>query len=288
MLFSDYSIDLVLNRILYSIAELIDRGWGSVDGVVVVGDGSDLLKSFQNQFKMVISQKDINVPSGHDTTVDEDVYEPPVQDLALNVDNVFQADDCDAFDSDVDEAPTAQTMFMENLSSADPVDDEVSPSYDSDILSKVPDHDSYQYAVCDHHEVHEMHDDDVLKMKAKALKEQTTALRPIKVLTVYPPNTPATLVPKNLRKPVKRELYQRVSLKGKGDLNKPRNVISPRYAIDVKPIPPRSRNNREVHLDYLKHLKESVETLRKIVKEAKVERPLDRSLASACLYTKNS
>nr|GFC56485.1 hypothetical protein [Tanacetum cinerariifolium] len=27
------------------------------------------------------------------------------EDLALNVDNVFQADDCDAFDSDVDEAP---------------------------------------------------------------------------------------------------------------------------------------------------------------------------------------
>ncbi|GJR08483.1 hypothetical protein Tco_0791135 [Tanacetum coccineum] len=37
------------------------------------------------------------------------------QDLALNVDNMFQADDCDAFDSDVDEAPTAQTMFMANL-----------------------------------------------------------------------------------------------------------------------------------------------------------------------------
>nr|GEX02087.1 retrovirus-related Pol polyprotein from transposon TNT 1-94 [Tanacetum cinerariifolium] len=47
-------------------------------------------------------------------------------------------------------------------------------------------------------------------------------------------------------------------------------------------------NNREVHLDYLKHLKKSVETLREIVEEAKVERPLDRSLASACLYTKHS
>ncbi|GKC87139.1 hypothetical protein Tco_1147788, partial [Tanacetum coccineum] len=69
------------------------------------------------------------------------------------------ADDCDAFDSDVDEAPTAQTMFMENLSSADPVYDEASPSYDSDILSEVPDHDNYQDAVCEHHEVHEMHDD---------------------------------------------------------------------------------------------------------------------------------
>ncbi|GJY99435.1 hypothetical protein Tco_0516865, partial [Tanacetum coccineum] len=96
---------------------------------------------------------------GQDNAVDEDVDEQPVQDLALNVDNVFQADDCDAFDSDVDEAPTAQTMFMANLSSVDPVYDEANPSYDSDILSEVPDHDNYQDAICEHHEVHEMHDD---------------------------------------------------------------------------------------------------------------------------------
>ncbi|GJZ31310.1 hypothetical protein Tco_0576357 [Tanacetum coccineum] len=49
---------------------------------------------------------------------------------------IVTADDCDAFDSDVDEAPTAQTMFMANLSSAYPVYDEASPSYDSDILSE--------------------------------------------------------------------------------------------------------------------------------------------------------
>nr|GEY88658.1 hypothetical protein [Tanacetum cinerariifolium] len=60
------------------------------------------------------------------------------------------------------------------------------------------------------------------------------------------------------------------------------------YAIDVEPIPPRLRNNREVHLDYLKHLKKSVATLREIVEKAKVERPLERSVASACLYTKHS
>ncbi|GKC19924.1 hypothetical protein Tco_1022074 [Tanacetum coccineum] len=81
------------------------------------------------------------------------------QDLALNVDNVFQADDCDAFDSDVDEAPTAHTMFMANLSSSDPVYDKASPYYDSDILFEVHDHDHYQDAICEHHEVHEMHDD---------------------------------------------------------------------------------------------------------------------------------
>nr|GEV03509.1 integrase, catalytic region, zinc finger, CCHC-type, peptidase aspartic, catalytic [Tanacetum cinerariifolium] len=60
------------------------------------------------------------------------------------------------------------------------------------------------------------------------------------------------------------------------------------YAIDVEPIPPRLRNNREFHLDYRKHLKEIVETLREIVEEAKIKRPLDISLASACLYTKHS
>nr|GEW94617.1 integrase, catalytic region, zinc finger, CCHC-type, peptidase aspartic, catalytic [Tanacetum cinerariifolium] len=49
-----------------------------------------------------------------------------------------------------------------------------------------------------------------------------------------------------------------------------------------------TQNNREVHLDYLKHLKESVATLREIVEEAKFESLLDRSVASACLYTKHS
>nr|GFC75769.1 hypothetical protein [Tanacetum cinerariifolium] len=96
---------------------------------------------------------------GQDNAVDEDVDEQSVQDLALNVDNVVQANDCDAFDSNLDEAPTAQTMFMANLSSVDSVYDEAGPSYDSDILSEVNDHDHYQDVVCEHHEVHEMHDD---------------------------------------------------------------------------------------------------------------------------------
>ncbi|GKD75994.1 hypothetical protein Tco_1334276 [Tanacetum coccineum] len=69
---------------------------------------------------------------------------------------------------------------------------------------------------------------------------------------------------------------------------KPRVLASGRYAIDVEPIPSHNRNNREVHLHYLKHLKESVETLREIVDEAKVVRPLDRSIVSACRYTKHS
>nr|GEV64159.1 hypothetical protein [Tanacetum cinerariifolium] len=99
------------------------------------------------------------IAGGQNNVVDDDVDEQPIQDLALNVDNAFQADDCDAFDSDVNEAPTSQTMFMANLSSADPVYDVAGLYYDSDVLSEVYDHDHYQDAIGEHHEVQEMHDD---------------------------------------------------------------------------------------------------------------------------------
>nr|GEX29483.1 hypothetical protein [Tanacetum cinerariifolium] len=62
------------------------------------------------------------------------------------------------FLADVDEAPTAQTMFMANLSSADPVTDEARPSYDSNILYEVQDHNQYMDFVFPHQEEHVMHD----------------------------------------------------------------------------------------------------------------------------------
>nr|GFB03327.1 hypothetical protein [Tanacetum cinerariifolium] len=62
------------------------------------------------------------------------------------------------FLADVDEAPTAQTMFMANLSSADPVTDEAGPSYDLDILSEVQDHNQYLDDTCAYPEEHVMHD----------------------------------------------------------------------------------------------------------------------------------
>nr|GEW18302.1 NSP (nuclear shuttle protein)-interacting GTPase [Tanacetum cinerariifolium] len=502
-------------------------------------------------------------------------------DLSLNVDNVFQADDCDAFDSDVDEAPTAQTMFMANLSSADPVYDEAGLSYDSDVLIEVHDHGHYQDVVCEYHEVHEMHDDvqpnyvvdshtgytsdsnmiiydqyvkdnamqvvqsdvstvpndaymmilndmheppaqhayvttqtkvvdksltaklatykeqvelyerrakfeltereqkineqlrivitdrnikkenlekelhskenqyleefldmkalkekvedklfkqdqslqtvhmlykptpyydeqrkaaigyksplcltrakqvqpalyngheiikthyvpaivhnskdtleiaeitrkkmnekmktplwthhkinirppnyskdnflatftpqtqltpkqifwskDVLKMKTESLKEQAKAAKLVKALTVYPLITPVKLVPRVLptksqvkinvsaliqlfsefKKTYKKRITPTGLTEGDRDSVTPKVLAPGMYAIDVEPIPPRFRKNKEVHLDYIKHLKESVATLHEIVKEAKVERSLDRSVASAYLYTKH-
>ncbi|GKG20383.1 retrovirus-related pol polyprotein from transposon TNT 1-94, partial [Tanacetum coccineum] len=59
---------------------------------------------------------------------DADVDNQLVQDLALNEENIFQADECDAFDSDVDDEPIAQTIFMANLSLAGSANPQAGPS----------------------------------------------------------------------------------------------------------------------------------------------------------------
>ncbi|GJS85173.1 retrovirus-related pol polyprotein from transposon TNT 1-94 [Tanacetum coccineum] len=96
---------------------------------------------------------------GQTNTFDDEVDEGPVQDMAQNEDNIFQADQCDAFDSDVDEAPTAKTMFMENLSSTDLVYDEAGLSYDSDTLFEIQDHNNCLDNMNESHEEHEIHND---------------------------------------------------------------------------------------------------------------------------------
>ncbi|GJW18855.1 retrovirus-related pol polyprotein from transposon TNT 1-94 [Tanacetum coccineum] len=94
------------------------------------------------------------------TNVDDDVDDSPENDLALNVDHVFEADECDAFDSDVDEGPTTQTMFMTNLTSEDRIYDEAGTSYDSNTPSEVQDHDAFVNHLDEYHEVHEMQTDE--------------------------------------------------------------------------------------------------------------------------------
>ncbi|GJV24628.1 retrovirus-related pol polyprotein from transposon TNT 1-94 [Tanacetum coccineum] len=66
-----------------------------------------LLMQAQENGVVLDEEQLLFLAGGQDNAIDKDVDEQSVQDLALNVDNVFQADDCDAYDSDVDEAPTA-------------------------------------------------------------------------------------------------------------------------------------------------------------------------------------
>ncbi|GJX64031.1 retrovirus-related pol polyprotein from transposon TNT 1-94 [Tanacetum coccineum] len=59
------------------------------------------------------------------------------------------------------------------------------------------------------------------------------------------------------------------------DYVKPKVLAPGMYAIDVKPIPHPLKNNRSAHLNYISHLKESVETVREIVEEARVTSGLE-------------
>ncbi|GJR37922.1 hypothetical protein Tco_1213606 [Tanacetum coccineum] len=57
--------------------------------------------------------------------------------------------------------------------------------------------------------------------------------------------------------------------------------------IDVEPIAPRLLNNRTAHSDYLRHTQEQAAILREIVKQRKLQNPLNGSLDSAYKYTKH-
>nr|GEV18230.1 hypothetical protein [Tanacetum cinerariifolium] len=126
---------------------------------------------------------------------------------------------------------------------------------------------------------------DVLKMKTEALVEQAKAVKPVSDLTVYPPNTPLKLVPRVIptKSQVKINIFALIQLFSKfektcktritptvlteGEREMKASFDELEAEVDQNAV--NRRNNREVHLDYLKHLKESVETLREIVEEAK-------------------
>ncbi|GKA47581.1 retrovirus-related pol polyprotein from transposon TNT 1-94 [Tanacetum coccineum] len=76
-----------------------------------------LLMQAQENGAVLDEEKLLFLVGEQGNTFDADVDNQPVQDLALNADNIFQADECDAFDSDVNDVPTAQNYIKANLSS---------------------------------------------------------------------------------------------------------------------------------------------------------------------------
>ncbi|GJR31518.1 hypothetical protein Tco_1107750 [Tanacetum coccineum] len=56
------------------------------------------------------------------------------------------------------------------------------------------------------------------------------------------------------------------------------------FKLDLVPLPPRLLQNREAHIDYIKHTQENANILREIVELAKAKQPLDSELDFACMY----
>ncbi|GKG44237.1 hypothetical protein Tco_0485675, partial [Tanacetum coccineum] len=56
------------------------------------------------------------------------------------------------------------------------------------------------------------------------------------------------------------------------------------FKLDLVPLPPMLLQNRDAHIDYLRHTQEQANTLQEIVKQAKAKQPLDSELDFACKY----
>ncbi|GJV21896.1 retrovirus-related pol polyprotein from transposon TNT 1-94 [Tanacetum coccineum] len=142
--------------------------------------------------------------------------------------------------------------------------------------------------------------DDILKEKAKALKEKANDPKPITAVTVYPPNTPAKLVPM-LEAEVDQNVVDRKcnEIERKNLLIVNENLIADCLSKDVfytaiNYVLTVSRFSEmhdaytveqarclelEAELSKLKH---------KIQKMSSLEKPLDNALGNACFYTKRS
>ncbi|GJU02851.1 retrovirus-related pol polyprotein from transposon TNT 1-94 [Tanacetum coccineum] len=95
-----------------------------------------LLMQAQENGAVLDEEKLLFLAGEQGNTFDVDVDNQPIQDLALNEDNIFQEDECDAFESDFDDEPTAQSIFMANLSSVGSANPQDGPS-NASILSEV-------------------------------------------------------------------------------------------------------------------------------------------------------
>ncbi|GKA31942.1 hypothetical protein Tco_0718309 [Tanacetum coccineum] len=119
----------------------------------------------------VLDEEELLFLAGEQTnTFNADVDNQPVRDLALNKDNIFQSDECDTFDSDVDDELTAQSIFMANLSSDGPANLQADPS-NASILSEVHDLENAIDPSDNHQVEHEIHDE----VQQKNVIESTSA-----------------------------------------------------------------------------------------------------------------
>ncbi|GJU72819.1 hypothetical protein Tco_1264224 [Tanacetum coccineum] len=81
-------------------------------------------------------------------------------------------------------------------------------------------------------------------------------------------------------------------LKGKSvvacreSMNKPKVITPIVHKVELEPLSPKLKNNREAHVYYIRITKENDDTLRDIVEQARTSNPLDNALAYACMYTK--
>nr|GEU65966.1 hypothetical protein [Tanacetum cinerariifolium] len=165
------------------------------------------------------------------------------------------------------------------------VDEDVDEQPVQELTLNVHDHDHYQDAVCEHHEVYEMHDDVQPNFVVDSHSDYTSDSNMIPYDQYVKDNAVPAVQSRQdnvVDEDVDEQPVQDLALNvDKALLHRlcSWQIYHSQILFMTKPVRLMIqtiylRNNKEVHLDYLKHLKESVETLREIVEEAKRHTPM--------------
>ncbi|GJY95582.1 hypothetical protein Tco_0511943 [Tanacetum coccineum] len=189
-----------------------------------------LLMQAQENGVVLDEEQSLFLKGEHVTNFDDDVDDSPRNDLALNVDHIFEADQCDAFDSTLRGPPNVQTMFkyledneengvQSNVSFVknDALMSIINEMHEEGVqqgvqsrLANKPDkvvNDSLTSELVRYKELVGVYEQRANENDRK--KAETSVPKPLSALTVYPPNTPVKLVPRILptKSQVKINLY---------------------------------------------------------------------------------
>ncbi|GJS27839.1 retrovirus-related pol polyprotein from transposon TNT 1-94 [Tanacetum coccineum] len=195
----------------------------------------------------------------------------------------FQTEDLNTYDSDCDDLSTAQTVLMANISNygSDVILEPIKAKFQLTQFDSVVKKRTTPNAL----EEARLQDKDktICKLKdtIQSLRENTKEenvnhdkcdLEPInKELE----NSVAKLLYENEWKEIVENVIHTPSI----------TTIAPgMFKLDLVPLPPRLLQNRDVHIDYLRHTQEQANMLQELVKQAKVKQPLDRELDFAYKY----
>ncbi|GJW86287.1 hypothetical protein Tco_0161627 [Tanacetum coccineum] len=83
-----------------------------------------------------------------------------------------------------------------------------------------------------------------------------------------------------------RKLKGKSVVPGRESMNKPKVIAPIVHKVELEPLSPKLKNNREAHVDYIRITKKNTDTLHDVVEQARTSNPLDNALAYACMYTK--
>nr|GEV82218.1 hypothetical protein [Tanacetum cinerariifolium] len=171
---------------------------------------------------------------------------------------IFQTDGLDAFVSDCNKTPSASEILIAKLSACD-----------SNILLEVPNLDIYQ-------------NNKVIaqKTKTKVVQDTTSSAQQDAMIM--------SVIKKMSNQVAKRNEVNKISYTSHPPIIELGIAsVDKDSVIDLKPLSPKLRKNKEVHVDYLNQTKEHADTLRDIVEQARASQPLDSALNYACNIRNN-